>query len=72
MRLPSKILTEAHRLNEQASAHSNRTSNDNEVVHFANVLTQRGLPVMVLAPGKSNGVDKLLAWLVGDDKPLDT
>ena len=69
MRLPSLIRTEAHRSYEQADARSDRTSSDDEMAHFATALAQRDQPLRVLAPGKTNGVDRLLAWLVGHLRP---
>ncbi len=67
MRLPSVIRAEARRSYEQADARSHRTSDDDEMAELATVLAQQDLPLMVLAPGKTNGVDRLLTWLVGDD-----
>lgn len=61
MRLPLSIGTKAHP--------SNTTSGRDEVAHFANALAQRDRSLLVLAPGKTDGVDKLLAWLVGDHSP---
>ena len=66
MRLPSVIRTEAHRSYEQADAHSNNRSRDDEMAHLATALAQQDQPLIVLAPGKTNGVDSLLAWLVSD------
>ena len=69
MRLPSLIRTEAHRSYEQTDAPSNSTSSDDEMAQFATALAQRDQPLRVLAPGKTNGVDRLLAWLVGHLRP---
>lgn len=66
MQLPSEIHTEAHRTYDQAGARSNTTCGDSEIAHFANAMAQRDLPLIILAPGKTQGADKLLAWLVGD------
>ena len=66
MRLPSVIRAEAHRSHGLADARSNKTSSDNEMAKFATALAQRDQPFIVLAPGKTNGADKLLAWLVGN------
>lgn len=68
MRLPSSVRTEAHRSDKQPDARSNLTSSDDEMAHFATALAQRDQPFIILAPGKTNGVDRLLAWLVGVNK----
>ena len=67
-RLPSLISTEAHHSYEQADTGSNMTCSNNEMAHLATALAQRDQSLMVLAPGKTNGVEKLLVWLVGDHK----
>ena len=66
MRLPSVIRTEAHRSYEQADARSNIRSRDDEMAHLATALAQQDQPLIVLAPGKTDRVDSLLAWLVSD------
>ena len=65
------MYTKAHSTYEQADARSTIASSDNEMAQFATALAQRGQRFMVLAPGKTNGADKLLAWLVGDREPSD-
>lgn len=69
MRLPSVISTEARRSHEQADTRSNETSNDYEMAHLATALAQQDQPLIVLAPGRTDAVDRLLAWLVGDRGP---
>ena len=69
--MPSEIRTEAHRSYERTDARSNTTCGDGEITHFANALAQRDLPLVVLAPGKTQGADTLLSWLVGDHEHLD-
>ena len=68
LRLPSVIRREAHPSYEQAEARSNKRTSDDEMACFATALAQQDQPLIVLAPGKTNGVDKLLAWLVDDRK----
>ncbi|KAF6221378.1 hypothetical protein HO133_002233 [Letharia lupina] len=63
MRSPSLIRTEARRSYKQAHARSNTTSSDNEMTLLATALAQRDQPLVVLAPGQTDGVDTLLAWL---------
>ena len=72
MKLPLATRAEALGFNEQADARSNRTSSDNEMAHFAAALAQRDQPLIVLAPGKMVGVDRLLAWLVNGQKCSNT
>ena len=64
MRLPSVIDTEARRSYEQADTRSNKTRSDYEMAHLATALAQQDQPLIVLAPGRTSGADKLLAWLV--------
>lgn len=62
-RLPSLISTEAHHSLEKADTGSNTTCSDNEMTHLATALAQRDQSFVVLAPGKTHGVDRLLEWL---------
>lgn len=71
MRLPSSIRTGANRTYEQADARSKLATSDNEMANFANALAQQDQPFIVLAPGKTPGVDKLLVWLVCGQKSSD-
>ena len=59
---PKHCFTEAHRPDDP---HSSPTSSDIEMTHLANALAQKHQPFIVLAPRKSQGVNKLLGWLVG-------
>lgn len=65
------IHTEAQGSYEQAGARPKKTSNDKEMAYLATTLAQQDQPFIVLTPGKTNGVDKLLAWLVSDSKSSD-
>lgn len=71
MRSPSLIRTEARRSYKQAHARSNTTSSDNEMTLLATALAQRDQPLVVLAPGQTDGVDTLLAWLVREHQISD-
>ena len=70
MGLPLAIRAEALGSHKQVDARSNRTSSNNEMAHFATALAQRDQPLIVLAPGKMAGVDRLLTWLVNGHKSL--
>ena len=70
--LPLAIRAEALGPYDQVDARSHRTNSDNEMAHFATALAQRDQPLIVLAPGKMAGVDRLLAWLVDGHTFSDT
>ena len=40
------------------------------MTQFATALAKRDQPLIILAPGKSKGVDQLLEWMVGYPKVL--